>query len=112
MTQNIDVLLSKNISFPPSEEEIELFNSFKNHSECYFESLKHTNLLITMQEEELFKAKKQMLEKFHEFNMRKDVILKEIAIERAELSALRKEKEQLKRNITYLEKVEEIKKHK
>ena len=117
MNVSIDSLLSKNhyfppkkIHFPPSEEEVELFNSYKSQIDTYFESMKQTNLLISLQEEELVKAKKQILEKFHEFNMAKEIILQEIAIERAEVRDLRKEKEQLKRNIMYLEKVAEIRK--
>ena len=42
--------------------------------------------------------------------MQKEIILKEIAVARAGLRVLRKEKEQLKCNIMYLEKVAEIKK--
>ena len=110
LLSKINYFPPKKIHFPPFEEEVELFNSYKTQIDTYFESMKQTNLLISLQEEELFKAKKQILEKFHEFNMAKEIILKEIAIERAELRALRKEKEQLKRNIMYLEKVAEIKK--
>ena len=60
MNVSIDAMLTENIDFPSSEEEIALFNSYKTQIDTYFESLKQTILLISLQEEELVKAKQQI----------------------------------------------------
>ena len=70
MNQNIDFLISQKIKNPPSEEEIELFNAYKQHIDRDFELFKQENLSLTMQENELNDAKELLVKKVEEFNCR------------------------------------------
>ena len=55
--ESIDVLLSAKIDSPPSEEEISLILSFKTQITESFETFKHMIMLVSLQEDELKKAK-------------------------------------------------------
>ena len=93
--RSIDVLLSANINSPPSEEEISLLLSYKKQISDSFETFKQMNLLISMQEHELFKAKEEILKRYKEFNLQKEVMYNEIQVQRDCLKQLKKDAEQL-----------------
>ena len=93
--QSIDVLLSANINSPPSEEEISLLLSYKKQISDSFQTFKQMNLLISMQEDELFKAKEEILKRYKEFNLQKKVIYNEIQVQRDCLKQLKKDAKQL-----------------
>ena len=88
--QSIDVLLSANINSPPSEEEISLLLSYKKQISDSFQTFKQMNLLISMQEDELFKAKEEILKRYKEFNLQKKVIYNEIQVQRDCLKSSKK----------------------
>ena len=111
MNQNIDFLISQKIKNPPSDEEIELFNAYKQHIDRDFELFKQANLALTMQENELNDAKELLVKKVGEFNCRKqnandvfNIINKEIDIARGTLNDLKRECNQYRRQIRFLEK--------
>ena len=76
--ESIDVLLSVKIDSPPSEEEISLILSFKTQITESFETFKHMIMLVSLQEDELIKAKEEILKRYKEFNLQKDVLNNEI----------------------------------
>ena len=98
MNQNIDFLISQKIKNLPSNEEIELFNAYKQHIDRDFELFKQANLALTMQENELNDAKELLVKKVEEFNCRKqnandvlNIINKEIDVAIATLNDLKRE---------------------
>ena len=93
--RSIDVLLTANINSAPSEEEISLLLSYKNQISDSFQTFKKMNLLISMQEDELFKAKEEIFKRYKEFNLQKEVIYNEIQERRDCLKQLKKDAEQL-----------------
>ena len=111
MNQNIDFLISQKIKNPPSDEEIELFNAYKQHIDRDFELFKQANLALTMQENELNDAKELLVKKVEEFNCRKqnandvlNIINKEIDVAIGTLNDLKRACNQHRRQIRFLEK--------
>ena len=88
----------------PIEEEIDIFDSYKNQLEKSFQLFSKATLAISLQEEELFNAKKLLIEKCGNFNRQIAVIKEEIVRERAILTDLKKECANYHRKIRHLEK--------
>ena len=93
--RRIDVLLTANINSAPSKEEISLLLSYKNQISDSFQTFKKMNLLISMQEDELFKAKEEIFKRYKDFNLQKEVIYNEIQEQIDCLKQLKKDAEQL-----------------
>ena len=96
MIQNIDPFLNESIEMLPSEEELELFNAYRQQLDESFLLFRQENLAITKQEKELQKLKIDMELKFEKFNRERDAckkvlddIRKDIAIERSILRDIR-----------------------
>ena len=96
MIQNIDPFLNKSVKMSPSEEELELFNAYRQQLYGSFLLFRQGNLALTSQEKELKKLKIDMELKFEKFDRERDAckkvlddIRKDIAIERSTLRDIR-----------------------
>ena len=110
MNRNNDFLVSQSIKIPPSEEEIELFNSYKEHLDRDFQLFKQANMALTAQENELSDARALLLRKYEEYECKKqnaldvlNIINKEIDIARGTLNDTKRQMNSYKRQVRFLE---------
>ena len=80
MIQNIDPFLNESVKMLPSEEELELFNAYRQQLDESFLLFRQGNLAITNQEKELQKLKIDMELKFEKFNREIDACKKVLMI--------------------------------